>query len=241
ALQDGCKYRINDTVFDLEKDDVLLVWPQQIHGTVKIPKKSSLLVQFPATIIESNLDLVSVSRFLFEFHHISAKVYPELARFIREKIDEIQSIYVSSEHFAETRCKILINQILLMIAEHVMKRNDDFSELEESARLGWRYIHIACNYIVDNVANEITQTEVAEHVGLSTFYFSKLFKQSMRMTFPAYLSRLRVKRATSLLLDKNLSVTDCAFMAGFQSTTTFNKVFREITGYSPREYRKLHR
>ena len=96
ALQDGCKYRINDTVFDLEKDDVLLVWPQQIHGTVKIPKKSSLLVQFPATIIESNLDLVSVSRFLFEFHHISAKVYPELARFIREKIDEIQSIYVSS-------------------------------------------------------------------------------------------------------------------------------------------------
>ncbi|MBO7356271.1 MAG: AraC family transcriptional regulator, partial [Lachnospiraceae bacterium] len=32
-----------------------------------------------------------------------------------------------------------------------------------------------------------------------------------------------------------------AFMAGFQSTTTFNKVFRDITGYSPRDYRKLYR
>ena len=44
----------------------------------------------------------------------------------------------------------------------------------------------------------------------------------------------------ALLTEDSLSITECAFMAGFQSTTTFNKVFLESMGCSPREYRKLH-
>ncbi len=241
ALKDGCKYRINDTTYEINKGDILLAWPQQIHGTVKIPQNSVLFIQFPSVILENNLDLVSISRFLYEFHHISAKNNPALAQFVRDKVNTIRDIYDSSDHFAETRCKLCIGEILLKIGEHVMAENRDIAEMEDSSKAGWRYIHTACNYIVENVTNELTQTEVAEQVGLSTFYFSKLFKQYMHMTFPAYLSSLRVKSATSLLLDKNLSITDCAFMAGFQSTTTFNKVFRDITGYSPREYRKLYR
>lgn len=241
ALKDGCKYRINDTVYELNTGDILLAWPQQIHGTIRIPRNSALFIQFPSGILENNLDLVSISRFLFQCHHISALKEPELAAFIRGKIEKIQEIHNSSDHFAETRCKMLIYEILLELGESVMTENKDFSELEEASKTGWRYIHAACNYIVENFANDITQTEVAEYVGLSTFYFSKLFKQYMQMTFPAYLASLRVKSATSLLLDKSHSITDCAFMAGFQSTTTFNKVFRDITGYSPRDYRKLYR
>jgi len=62
----------------------------------------------------------------------------------------------------------------------------------------------------------------------------------MQMSFPAYLSSVRVKNAIRLLADEKLSITDCAFLAGFQSTTTFNKAFRELTDYSPREYRKMY-
>jgi transcriptional regulator GlxA family with amidase domain len=63
----------------------------------------------------------------------------------------------------------------------------------------------------------------------------------MHMSFPSYLSGIRVKSAASLLLDDDLSITECAFRAGFQSTTAFNKTFHDVTGYSPREYRKLYR
>ena len=82
---------------------------------------------------------------------------------------------------------------------------------------------------------------VAEHVGLSPFYFSKLFNEYMGISFPDYLSGIRVQNAINLLLNDSLSITECAFMAGFQSTTRFNKLFREVTGTTPREYRKLHR
>ena len=77
-------------------------------------------------------------------------------------------------------------------------------------------------------------------MGLSTFYFSKLFNEYMGTSFPEYLSGIRVQNVINLLLNENLSITECAFMAGFQSTTRFNKAFREVTGSTPREYRKMH-
>ena len=60
------------------------------------------------------------------------------------------------------------------------------------------------------------------------------------MSFPDYISGIRVQNAINLLVNDKLSITECAFLAGFQSTTRFNKVFRDITGMTPREYRKLH-
>lgn len=51
---------------------------------------------------------------------------------------------------------------------------------------------------VENASDNITQADVAGHVSISTFYFSKLFKQYMHMSFPAYLANIRVKSAASL-------------------------------------------
>ncbi|MBP8968009.1 MAG: helix-turn-helix transcriptional regulator [Lachnospiraceae bacterium] len=241
ALKDGCKYKIGDTIYKLNAGDVLLIWPRQIHETVKIPKNGAIFIQFSSLILENNMDLLSVSRFLYDCKHISVKEEPVLAEFIADRIFEIERIKKSRDMFAESRSKGCVYEILVSIGEHVMSDNSSLIDSEDTSRIGWQYIHAACNYISENSSNPITQTEVANHIGISTFYFSKLFKQYMHISFPAYLANIRVKSATSLLLDKGLSITDCAFMAGFQSTTTFNKVFREITGYSPRNYRKLYR
>ncbi len=148
-------------------------------------------------------------------------------------------IYNSTVPLSESRCKLCIYDILLKLGEFVMAKNDA-SDAENISGAGRRYIRAACRYIMENSADDISLDDVAGHVGLSTFYFSKLFKQYMQISFPAYLANIRVKTAAGLLLNDNLSITDCAFMAGFQSTTSFNRVFRDITGYSPRDYRKLY-
>ncbi len=240
-LKDGCRYRVNDTTYELNAGDVLLVWPQQIHATIHSPHKSAIFIQFPAAIIENNLDLVSISRFLFAYRHISSKDAPVLTTMIRDKFFEIKEIHNSSDPLAETRCKLCIYEILLWIGEYVISENKKIMDSATDSGTGWKYIHTACNYIVDNSADDITQADVAKYIGISTFYFSKLFKQYMHMSFPAYLSNIRVKSAASLLLDENLTITECAYKSGFQSTTTFNKAFLSITGYSPRDYRKLYR
>ncbi|MCR4588611.1 MAG: helix-turn-helix domain-containing protein [Lachnospiraceae bacterium] len=241
ALMGDCKYRVNDTLYTMEKGDVLLVWPQQIHATVKIPQGGALFIQFPSVLVESNLDLVSISRFLYHNHHIKAKEEPELASFLSTKIFEIKKIHNSADPLSETRCKLCIYEILLRISEYALAKQSENNSVNASADTAWNYVHGACNFINENAGEAITQAEVAAHVGLSVFYFSKLFKQYMHMSFPAYLSEVRVKSAASLLLNPELSITECAFASGFQSTTAFNKAFHDITGYSPRDYRKMYR
>ncbi len=240
--KDGCFYRVGDTTYTLHRGDILLVWPHQVHETIKIPEEGAVFIQFPAVLIESHLDLVSISRFLYDCNSICHDKNGELADFVADKILEIQKIHNSSDPLSETKCKLCIYEVLCKIGEYVLaKTRGTYNPAGPSGGTSWSYIHAACTYIVENAAENLTQAQVASHVGLSTFYFSKLFKQYMHMSFPAYLSNLRVKSAASLLLDETLSITECAFRAGFQSTTAFNKAFHDITGYSPREYRKLYR
>ncbi len=241
AINDGCRYRVNDVLYELNKGDVILVWPQQIHETVRIRHGSALFIQFPSVIIENNLDLVSITRFLYDINHIKASEEPELAAFIASKLSEIREHHRSSSPLSETKCKLCIYEILLKLGEYTLIKNKNEALFDSIGSASWHYIHAACRYITENSSENITQTEVAGHIGLSTFYFSKLFKQHMHMSFPAYLSNIRVKTAASLLLDESLSVTECAFRAGFQSTTAFNKIFHEVTGYSPRDYRKMYK
>ncbi|MBQ2082603.1 MAG: helix-turn-helix transcriptional regulator [Lachnospiraceae bacterium] len=239
ATKDGCKYRVGGRLFSLCAGDVLLVWPGQVHETVKIPPSSAIFIQFPSVIIDNNLDLVSISGLLRSFNLLPAKDFPETASFISEKIHEIQKIYVSDDPLSETKCKIFIYEILLKIGEHVLYHETKYDESGLLSGAVRGYIRAACSFIMANSSDDISQEDVSSHIGLSTYYFSRLFNQYMHMSFSSYLANLRVRNATNLLLNDELSITECAFMAGFQSTTSFNRVFHDVTGYSPREYKKM--
>ena len=240
-LKDGCRYRIADTIYDLNKGDVLFVWPRELHEVMDLPPKGSVFVQFSSSILENNRDLVSASRFFSSFHVISAKKEPDMAHKLKELIYELKDIYDKNPYFSETKCKLCIYRMLLLIGEYVMQEKKDSLSSSHYSEASWEYVRSACNYIADHSAEDISQSHVSKVIGLSPYYFSKLFKEYTQMSFPEYISRIRVQNAVTLLSDNHLSVTECAFMSGFQSTTTFNKVFRELTGCTPREFRKLHR
>ena len=240
-LKNGCKYKIGETVYKPEKGDILLVWPRELHEIIHVPQAGSIFVQFASRIIENNTDLISASGFLNNCHHISAKKEPELTSSLTEIIYKIRDTHNKKQYFLETRSKILIYEMLVKIGDYVMQEHREQIGDNNFSDKSWDYIKTACSYISDHSSEDITQSEVADYTGLSPYYFSKLFNEYTNMTFPAYLSKIRVQNAINLLENNNFSITECAFMSGFQSTTTFNKVFREMTGYTPREFRKhLH-
>lgn len=240
ALKDGCHYKISDNDYVLEKDDIILIWPRELHSIVHIPENGSLLVQFSSSIIENNHDLISATSFLYNCHVIRAKKEPELAGIVKDCLYKVKEINNKNQYFRETKCKISIYEMLLQIGEYTIKEKREQLGQKYYSDTAWNYIRTACAYISDHATENITQAEVASQTGLSPYYFSKLFKEYTQMSFPAYLSGIRVQNAIALLTDNSLSITDCAFMSGFQSTTTFNKCFLEITGCSPREYRRMH-
>ena len=240
-LEDGCSYKIGDTVYKPEAGDILLAWPRELHEILNAPDNSSFFIQFSSGFMEANTDLVAALRFFKSCHLISSKKEPDLTEKLRAIFDKIRDSYNQKERFAETRCKLYVYEMLVQIGEYVMREHQEQLGDEKYSNKSWNYIRTACNYIAEHASENITQSDVATYTGLSPYYFSKLFNEYTDMSFPAYLSGIRVKNAIHLLSNEQLSITDCAFMAGFQSTTTFNKIFLEITGCTPREFRKLHR
>jgi AraC-like DNA-binding protein len=80
-----------------------------------------------------------------------------------------------------------------------------------------------------------------EHVHVSRFYFCKLFKKATGMTLTEYVSRVRIERAKTLLVDPTMRISEVVFAAGFGSIPRFNSVFKRYVGMPPTEYREALR
>ncbi|HWU97740.1 MAG TPA: AraC family transcriptional regulator [Oxalicibacterium sp.] len=74
---------------------------------------------------------------------------------------------------------------------------------------------------------------LAKVSGVSADHFAHAFKQAFGIPPHRYLLTRRIERATALLRDTELSITDIAFQTGWESLGTFGRTFRDITGESP--------
>jgi transcriptional regulator GlxA family with amidase domain len=82
---------------------------------------------------------------------------------------------------------------------------------------------------------------LAEVSGVSEAHFARSFKQAFGTPPHRYLLTRRIERATALLRDTDLSVTDIAFVTGWASLGTFGRTFRDITGENPGAIRERAR
>ncbi len=85
--------------------------------------------------------------------------------------------------------------------------------------------------------SEIRVEEMAEHLGLSTAYFIRLFKKETSMTPNAYLVKYRLKTAAGLLHHSNFTVSQISSEVGFQDPNYFTKCFKKEYGVTPVQYR----
>jgi AraC-like DNA-binding protein/ligand-binding sensor protein len=95
----------------------------------------------------------------------------------------------------------------------------------------------AKRFVQDHVDESINLEQVVQQVGVSRFYFCKLFKKATGMTLTEYVTRVRVEKAKTLLVDPSLRISEIVFAAGFGSIPRFNSVFKQHVGMPPTEYR----
>jgi transcriptional regulator GlxA family with amidase domain len=69
--------------------------------------------------------------------------------------------------------------------------------------------------------------------GVSEAHFARSFKQAFGVPPHRYLLTRRIERATTLLRDTDLSITEIAFHTGWRSLGTYGRIFRDVTGKSP--------
>lgn len=98
--------------------------------------------------------------------------------------------------------------------------------------------HAAKEFIEKHFSDRLQLDDLASSVGLSSFHFSRLFRNQTGHSPYSYLRNLRLKKAAQLLRQSSLPVTDIACDVGFESLSLFINSFRSHFGKPPSAYRK---
>jgi AraC-like DNA-binding protein len=146
----------------------------------------------------------------------------------------VEEAYYNTRVLSPKQYESLI-RLLTIFAEHLAACGNQFA-LEGDAKEPTA-ITRARGYIRDHFGDELSLGVVAKVVNMSANYFSENFKQATGMRFVEYVARSRVEKARNLLQNPKFRISEIAFDVGFQSLSQFNRIFRKVTGQSPREYR----
>lgn len=96
-------------------------------------------------------------------------------------------------------------------------------------------------HVEENHMRRLTVADTAKKFFLSPGRFCHFFKKEVGVGFICFVNMRRVARAEEMLRQTRRSVSEIAFLTGFGSVSQFNRMFRSVTGVSPREWRKSGR
>ena len=92
-------------------------------------------------------------------------------------------------------------------------------------------------YIKEHYMHQISLQSLADYLELTPFYVSRLVKEETGQTFTELLAHYRIEKSKQYLKNQH-KIKEAALLSGFGDVNYFSKVFKKITGYSPKEYQR---
>lgn len=129
----------------------------------------------------------------------------------------------------------LLSSLLLMVRETVMREESDEEQKEQE--LG----HLIQSYIDEHYLENISLQDIAVELNMSQYYISHVFKRTIGYSPMQYVIRRRIGESQSYLLSTDKTVTEIAYMVGYNSASNFNSAFKKMVGMSPQRYREVWR
>ena len=240
-------FYIDDQTINVRSDDLILIKPRIPHYLKVECTRPCRFVVLKFTFDESNDKNIS---------DISAS---DFLSFISENIDFGGFFKLSNNHC--TNISTIMQQIM-----HEDKSPDGESQflrslltmelfvwLSRSLREQWEsnlsskghklqeILESARSYIQNNYNNDISLSDIAGYVYLSTSHFARAFKKQYGKSPIQYLLGVRIEKAKELLEETNLKVGDIAAAVGFSAQQRFNDIFKKHLGVSPSEYRQNYK
>ncbi len=235
-------FMVNQNTYRLAEGDFLLIWPMEMHAIIDADRKESLIIQFSNAFINSLFDLQRIMHFYRNLHVLCIHSHPRLVSRLRVLADRMKEIFLAGGADRELRCCMLLMEFMLVLDEH---REEFAPEIRngDSYNYADTVVHrilLVADYIKNNLtADDLSQGAMAEMAGISKDYFSRIFRSVTGINYSRWLNLIRLEKATELLAEQEMTLTEIAMLSGFQSISSFNRVFRAEKGMAPGEYRAL--
>ena len=241
-IVNSCDVRVNSKPYNLNEFDILIIPSGELHEIISPPEIGQrIILQFNTAGLNAIRGL-SDAFYVYSIHRLiladeSSKLHKTIKTLLLSMLDE----YATRKPYYEVSIANKIMDLTLFLAR--MSRDEDMEESEISYERKDKLARFqqCIDYLQQNYMEDLSLERVASAVNFSKFHFSRWFQQFAGTTFNDYLMNLRLSKAEGILLSTTKPITEVAMDAGFQSTTTFNRIFKEHNKCTPSEYRRYHR
>lgn len=165
---------------------------------------------------------------------VNVKESPRIAGLIRQLLDIMRE---TKEYYLEEAKGILVALLINLVRENELE-DQEYEEQEELEGNVTIPISRALDYITLHYMEPLKVRDLADWSHMSETHFRRTFSAYMKMSPLEYINLVRVRTACEYLKKTDVQVSDIAHKCGFTTLSTFNRNFKQITGYAPYEWRK---
>jgi len=241
-LEGKMQIYIDGTVFEGRKGDIVIVNSGMVHGySSNEPEYRKSIFQFGLDFFDRYLvepGDVAVQKLIFDRKtFISQEADHELHQKLENLLLSIRREYFQKEDGFHMAIKSRLYELALLFIRDLPAKMPLPREVVKH-NYNRQILGRVMSFIYSNSGNPgISLEHAADAAALSKFYFTRFFKEQTGQTFHTYLSQVRINRAKEYLADSDLPVTEIAYLCGFSSIKTFNRLFKAFTGSAPSSYR----
>jgi len=221
---------VDDEVFHLSPGDLFYVSKNLPHAIVSIDEMpEAIVVQFKDEILPSEIEVLPE----FSFVNMLFKKGVGGLAFRDIHYNTLEDLIHAAGIGKVTSLLHTLNYLGLNIAdaEQLSKRTRQEYNTTVSAR--------AHQYLLEHYKDDINLSQIADYCHQQEAALCRTYKRETGMTLFQHLQYIRIESACTMLRNTTLSIAEIAYSCGFNTPSTFNRLFLEKMGMTPGEYRKI--
>jgi AraC-like DNA-binding protein len=242
-------FRSGEQTIDFTPGDLLLIDNLKLHGMLDLKgEHRSLVIYFMPELVYNVTSCQCDAAFLGPFIERSETALPilrasdPLAGKVHHALKGLVSAYFGTDPVDDKQalCKLHLLEALYWLRRHFELQGTVSASYAKQRRRVQRLKRLF-DFLHANCAEKLRVSEAATMVGMSETRFKCFFKNATGTTFAQYVIHLRLVRASQLLRDTELSMSEIAHETGFCDQSHFDNRFKENFRLSPKDYRARHR
>lgn len=234
VINKPCDFLVDGSLITAQPGDIIVINEYTIHRFLVKNKNTDIrVIQFPIkTVLNVNTELQPLKK------HITADEIANISG-LGSKIEKLFEMMQEEQQLVVLAKDNLFFQSLLMsfyflLMKHFADRSGERKGKEQNE------FYSITEHINNHYKENITVKSLAECLFIPRGRLSQIFKKYSGESVNDYINSIRIKTANELLIS-GATVTKAAFESGFQSVRTFNNIYKEEMGITPKEYLQSRR
>lgn len=223
-ISGSAEITIDGITREMSPGDISFSFPYSIHEYKSAPTATALLVMFSPEIIQDFENYLLNYKPEYPFIVDDGNIVPLLQKIV--------ALAESSEKFAEE-----LERLYLCVAiGEILSR----MELKRIENTDVNTVQKVLIYCLQNYKRDITVDSVSKSLFISKNHISRIFASKLGCSFRDYINLLRINDAKQYLKNTDQKIIEIMYECGFKNQSSFNRIFFDVCGITPTEYRKKH-